>query len=52
MKLLNTIQEIIQEAEDNLYNVTLTNDNSTEIEELERKVDESLNLLEIYKNLF
>jgi len=52
MKLLNTIQEIIQEAEDNHYNATLTNDNSTEIEELERKVDESLNLLEIYKNLF
>ena len=51
MKLLNTIQEIIQEAEDNLYNATLTNDNSTEIEELERKVDDSLNLLKIYKNL-
>lgn len=52
MKLLNTIQEIIQEVEDNLYNATLTNDNSAEIEELERKVDESLNLLRIYKDLF
>ena len=52
MKLLNTIQEIIQEVEDNLYNATLTNDNSTEIEELERKVDETLNLLRIYKDLF
>lgn len=52
MKLIHTIQTLIQEAEDNLYNATLTNDNSSEIEELERKVEETLNLLEIYKNLF
>ena len=52
MKLLHTIQTLIQEAEDNLYIATLTNDNPSEIEELERKVDESLNLLRIYKDLF
>jgi hypothetical protein len=51
MKLLDTIQTLIQEAEDNLYIATLTNDNSSEIEELERKVEDSLNLLKIYKNL-
>ena len=52
MKLLNTIQNIIQEAEDNLYIASLNNESDFEIEELERKVEESLNLLEIYKNLF
>ncbi len=51
MNLLNTIQELIQESEDNLYNASLTNDNLSEIKELESKVESSLNLLKIYKEL-
>ena len=43
--------ELIQESEDNLYNASLTNDNLSEIKELESKVESSLNLLKIYKEL-
>ena len=51
MKLLNTIQQLINEAEDNLYLASLKNTDDTEIKQLEKKVEESLNLLNIYKNL-
>lgn len=51
MKLLSTIQDIIQEAEDNLYNASLQNSDITEIERLQEKLDDSFKLLEIYKNL-
>lgn len=52
MKLLNTIQELIQEAEENLYLESLTNQDSDEIRKLEEKVEDSFNILRIYKNLF
>jgi hypothetical protein len=60
MKLLNTIHKLINEAEDklineaedNLYNASLDSDNPEEIQELESKLEESLKLLSIYKDLF
>jgi|DEB0MinimDraft_10_1074344.scaffolds.fasta_scaffold321590_2 hypothetical protein len=51
MKLLNTIQNIINEAEENLYNASLNSDDIKEIEILEKKVEESLNLLKILEDL-
>jgi len=51
MKLLNTIQDLICEAENNLYNESLKNDNFNEIKLLETNLDDSLKLLDIYKNL-
>jgi hypothetical protein len=50
MKLLNTIQQLINEAEDNLYNASLTSDSIEEIKVLERKLEETMNLLNIYKS--
>jgi len=52
MKLLNTIHNIIAEAENNLYEASLKNDDFGEIDTLNNRVEESLKLLEIYKNLF
>lgn len=52
MKLINTIHKLINEAEDNLYNASLGNDNLEEIQELESKLEESFKLLSIYKDLF
>jgi hypothetical protein len=51
MKLLNTIQNLINEAEENLYNASLNSDDIKEIELLEKKVEESLNLLKILEDL-
>jgi hypothetical protein len=51
MKLLNTIHKLINEAEDK-YNASLDSDNPEEIQELESKLEESLKLLSIYKDLF
>ena len=51
MKLLNTIQTIIKEAEENLYNASLNSDNEKEIELLEKKLDESIELLKILDQL-
>ena len=48
MILLNTIQNIINEAEENLYNASLNSDDIKEIEILEKRVEESLNLLKIF----
>lgn len=50
MKLLNTIQQLIKEAEDNLYNASLTSDNIEEIKVLERRLEETIDLLNIYKS--
>lgn len=50
MKLLNTIQQLIKEAEDNLYNASLTSDNTEEIKVLERRLEETIDLLNIYKS--
>lgn len=51
MKLLNTIQTIIKEAEDNLYNASLNSDDIKEIEYLEKKLEESMSLLKIINEL-
>lgn len=50
MKLLNTIQQLIKEAENNLYNASLTSDNIKEIEVLENRLEETIDLLNIYKS--
>ena len=50
MKLLNTIQNIIKEAENNLYNASLKTDNIKEIEVLETRLEESLDLLKIFED--
>ncbi len=51
MKLIKTIQRIVVEAEENYYKASLNSDNPKEIEELEKKLDESLRLLEIYESV-
>ena len=51
MKLIKTIQRIVVEAEENYYKASLNSDNPKEIEELEKKLDESLRLLEIYEKV-
>lgn len=50
MKLLNTIQQLIKEAEDILYNASLTSDNIEEIKVLEKRLEETIDLLDIYKS--
>jgi hypothetical protein len=51
MKLLKTIQRLVSEAEENYYKASLSSDNPKEIEEMEKKLDESLRLLEIYERV-
>ena len=51
MKLLKTIHKLIEEAENNLYDASLKSDDIKEIEILEKKVEESLNLLKILEDL-
>ena len=51
MKLLKTIRNLVSEAEENYYNASLSSDNPKEIKELEKKLDESLRLLEIYERV-
>lgn len=51
MKLLKTIQQLINEVEDSLYNASLNSNNIEEIESLEKKLDDTFELLERYKNL-
>jgi len=48
MKLLKTIRRLVSEAEENYYKVSLSSDNPKEIEEMEKKLEDSLRLLEIY----
>ena len=52
MKLLNTIQNIIEEAENDLYKASLNPSEYEEIEKLQNQLDESINLLELYRNLY
>jgi hypothetical protein len=51
MKLLKTIHKLIEEAEDNFYNASLSSDNIKELELLEKKLDDAFELLERYKKL-
>jgi hypothetical protein len=51
MKLLNTIQQLINEAEDNLYNASLKSDSVKEIESLENKLDDTIKLFYKFRNL-
>jgi len=52
MKLLNTIHDLIREAEDNLYDASMNESDPIEINKLESSVEESMNLLNIYRRLF
>lgn len=51
MKLLNTIQQLINEAEDNLYNASLKSDNVKEIELLENKLEDTIKLFSKFNDL-
>jgi len=51
MKLLDTIQDLITEAENNLYNESMKTDDPNEIKLLENNLENSLKLLNMYKNL-
>ena len=52
MKLLKTIQGLVREAEDRYYKASINpNITQKEIEYLEKKLDESLSLLELYNDL-
>lgn len=51
MKLIKTIRRLVQEAEENYYVASLSSDNPKEVEELEKKLNESLRLLEIYERV-
>lgn len=51
MKLLKTIRNIVKEAEDNYYLASQKTNNSKELEILEKKLDDSLQLLALYENI-
>lgn len=51
MKLLKTIRQLVREAEDNYYNASLNSENPKELELLEKKLNDSLRLLEIYEKV-
>jgi len=51
MKLLKTIRNIVKEAEDNYYLASQQTNNSKELEILEKKLDDSLQLLALYENI-
>lgn len=51
MKLINTIKRLVKEAEENYYIASQNSNNPKEIEILEKKLDESLRLLEIYQKM-
>ena len=51
MKLIKTIRRLVQEAEENYYVASLSSDNPKEVEELVKKLNESLRLLEIYERV-
>jgi hypothetical protein len=50
MKLLKTIHKLIEEAENNLYDASLKSDSIKEIGVLENRLEETINLLNIYKS--
>jgi hypothetical protein len=49
MKLLSTIEKIIQEAEDNYNNACDSNVSIDELDRLEKQYNDSLKLLKFYK---
>lgn len=51
MKLLKTIQRIVKEAEDIYYNASLTSTDPVEIKILEKKLEDSQQLLEIFESV-
>lgn len=51
MKLLRTIKKLVKEAENNYYEASIGTNDPKEIEILETKLNESLRLLEIYKEI-
>lgn len=51
MKLLKTIKKLVKEAEDNLDLAIQSSNNPKEINDLEKKLDESLKLLSLYESI-
>ena len=49
MKLLNTIKNLVNEAEENYETAVSTSTNSKEILALEEKLEDSLKLLSLYE---
>ena len=51
MKLIKTIRNIVKEAEENYYLASQKSTNPKELEILEKKLDDSLQLLELYEHI-
>jgi len=51
MKLLKTIRNIVKEAEDNYYLASQESSNPKELKILEKKLEDSLRLLEFYEDI-
>jgi len=51
MKLIKTIHSIIEEAENNYYEASKKGVSQKELEKIEKGYEESLRLLEVFKNL-
>lgn len=51
MKLIKTIRNIVKEAEENYYLASQKSTSPKELEMLEKKLDDSLRLLELYEDI-
>lgn len=51
MKLIKTIRNIVKEAEENYYLASQKSTSPKELEILEKKLDDSLRLLELYEHI-
>tara|TARA_R110000772_G_scaffold59619_1_gene134914 strand:+ start:1193 stop:1366 length:174 start_codon:yes stop_codon:yes gene_type:complete len=51
MKLLNTIKNLVTEAEENYETAVSTSTNPKEIRALEEKLEDSLKLLSLYESV-
>ena len=51
MKLLKTINKLVKEAEDNLDLALQSSNNPKVINDLEKKLDESMKLLSLYESI-
>jgi len=51
MKLIKTIRNIVKEAEENYYLASQKSTSPKELEILEKKLDDSLRLLELYEDI-
>lgn len=51
MKLIKTIKNLIEEAEENLYLASQKSSNPKELKKLEKEVEDSIKLLKIYKKI-